>query len=142
MQQYRNLTALAGRFLLALIFVMSGFGKLTNLAGTAGMMEHHGGIPHALVYPALAVTILIELGGNLLVMLGYKARWAALLIFLWLIPVTILFHFMPWREAVAHGNTMVAMAQWGNFMKNVSMMGGLLMVASFGSGAWSIDGGK
>ena len=142
MQQYRNLTALAGRVLLALIFVPSGFGKLTNPSRTAGLMEHTGGIPHAIVYPALAVTILIEFGGSLLVVLGYKARWAALLIFLWMIPVTMLFHFLPWREAAAHGNATVAMAQWGNFMKNVSVMGGLLMVASFGSGAWSIDGGK
>jgi putative oxidoreductase len=142
MHVYRNLTALLGRFLLALIFVPSGFGKLTNPSRTAGLMEHTGGIPHALVYPALAATILIELGGALLVIFGYKARWAALLIFLWMIPVTILFHYLPWREAAAHGNTTVAMAQWINFVKNVSILGGLLMVASFGSGAWSVDGGK
>jgi putative oxidoreductase len=142
MQQYRNLTALAGRILLTLIFIPSGFGKLTNPARTAGLMEHTGGIPHALVYPLLAVTIVIELGGALLVLFGYKARWAALLIFLWMIPVTILFHYLPYREAAAHGNTMVAMAQYINFIKNVSIMGGLLMVASFGSGAWSADGGK
>jgi putative oxidoreductase len=142
MEGYRKLTALAGRVLLALIFVPSGFGKLTNLAGTAGLMEHKGGIPHTLVYPALAVTILIEFGCSLLVLIGYKARWAALLIFLWLIPVTMLFHFIPWREAVAHGNAMAAMAQQGNFMKNLAIMGGLLMVASFGAGAWSVDGVK
>jgi putative oxidoreductase len=142
MEGYRNLTALAGRVLLALIFVPSGFGKLTNLAGTATGMEHKGGIPHELVYPALALTILIEFGCSLLVVLGYKARLAALLIFIWFIPVTMLFHFMPWREAAAQGNAAVAMAQWGNFMKNVSIMGGLLMVASFGSGAWGIDRGE
>ena len=142
MDQYRNLTALAGRFLLTLVFIPSGFGKLTNPAGTAALMEHKGGIPHALVYPALAATILIELGCALLLLFGYKARWAALLIFLWLIPVTILFHFLPWREAVAQGNTTVAMAQHLNFIKNMSIMGGLLMVVSFGSGAWSVDGGE
>jgi len=142
MAGYRNLTALAGRFLLTLIFVLSGFGKLTNLAGTAGVMEHKGGIPHALVYPLLGATILVELGCSLLVMLGYRARLAALLVFLWFIPVTMLFHFIPWREAVAQGKAMAAMAQQGNFMKNLSIMGGLLMVAGFGSGAWSIDGGK
>jgi putative oxidoreductase len=142
MQLYRNLTALAGRVLLALIFVPSGFGKLTNPSRTAALMEHTGGIPHAIVYPLLAVTILIEFGCSLLLIFGFKARWAALLIFLWMIPVTLLFHFLPWREALAHGNTAVAMAQHGNFIKNVSIMGGLLMVASFGSGAWSVDGGK
>src|SRR5271155_826306 len=141
MAAYRNLTALTGRFLLALIFVLSGFGKLTNLAGTAGVMEHKGGIPHALVYPLLAATVLIELGGNLMIVVGYKARWAALLVFLWFIPVTMLFHFIPWREAVAQGNETMGMAQQGNFMKNLSIMGGLLMVAGFGSGAWSLDGG-
>ena len=141
MEGSRNLTALAGRFLLALIFVLSGFGKITNMSGAAGYMAH-AGLPHALIYPAMFASIAVELGLGLLIMIGFKARWAALIIFLWFIPVTIMFHFLPYREAAAHGNAMSAMAQQINFMKNLSIMGGLLLLASFGSGAWSVDGGK
>ena len=141
MQGFRNLTALAGRVLLAVIFVLSGFGKLTNFSGTAGFMEHSG-MPHALVYPGLLASIVAELGCGLLLMVGFRARIAALLIFVWFIPVTIMFHFIPWREAVAQGNQMAAMQQQLNYMKNISIMGGLLLIASFGSGVWSADGGK
>lgn len=141
MEGSRNLTALVGRFLLAVIFVLSGFSKLTNMAGTAGYMAHMG-MPQGLVYPALIVTILVELGLGLLIVVGYKARIAAFLMFLWFIPVTIMFHFLPYREAVASGDKMGAMMQQINFMKNISIMGGMLLLASFGSGAWSIDRGE
>ncbi len=141
MEALRNLTALVGRVLLALIFVVSGFSKLTNLSGTAGYMQH-AGIPHALVYPGLFLSIAVELGLGLLVMIGFRARIAAMLMFLWFIPVTIMFHFLPWREAVAHSDKMGAMMQYLNYMKNISIMGGLLVLASFGSGAWSADGSK
>ena len=141
MEASRNLLALVGRFLLALIFVLSGFQKLTNPGAAIGYIGH-GGIPHALVYPALALSILVEFGLGLLVMVGYKARWAAILMFLFFIPVTILFHFLPSREAAAQGQPMVAMMQQINFMKNLSFMGGLLMVAAFGTGAYSLDGGE
>lgn len=141
MEAFRNLAALVGRFLLALIFVMSGFGKLTNMSGTAGYMEH-AGIAHALVYPAMLASIAVELGLGVLLMIGFKARIAAMLMFLWFIPVTIMFHFLPWRAAVAHGDQMGAMAQQINYMKNISIMGGMLLIVGFGSGTWSADGGK
>jgi len=141
MEGSRNPGALVGRFLLALIFVLSGFGKLANFSGTAGFMAHSG-MPQALVYPGLIVSILAELGLGFLIVVGYKARIAAILLFLWLIPVTIMFHFIPWREAVAHGDKMGAMMQQINYMKNISIMGGLLLLASFGAGAWSVDGGQ
>jgi putative oxidoreductase len=141
MEGSRNLTVLAGRFLLALIFVLSGFGKLTGMAGTAAFMAHSG-IPQGLVYPALILTILVELGLGLLIVVGYKARIAALLMFLWFIPVTIMFHVMPYRAAVASGDQMAAMMQQINFLKNLSIMGGLLLITGFGSGAWSVDRGR
>jgi putative oxidoreductase len=141
MEGSRNLTALSGRVLLALIFVLSGFTKLTNLSGTAGYMEH-AGIPHALVYPGLLASVAVELGLGVLLMIGFKARIAAMLMFLWFIPVTIMFHFLPYREALAHGDKMGAMMQQINYMKNISIMGGLLLIVSFGSGVWSVDRGK
>ena len=141
MEESRNLTALVGRFLLALIFVVSGFSKLTNMGGTAGYMTH-AGMPPALIYPGLIVSVVVELGLALLIVIGYRARLAAFVMFLWFIPVTIMFHFLPYRAAVAAGDKMAAMGQQINFMKNISIMGGLLLVTSFGSGAWSVDGGE
>jgi putative oxidoreductase len=139
MESSRDLGALLGRVLLALIFVMSGFGKIAGFAGTAGFMAS-GGIPHNLVYPGLLLTIAVELGCGLLVVVGFKARLAALAIFLWLIPVTILFHFVPYRNALAQGQSMVALTNMIMAMKNLSMMGGMLFVASMGPGRYSIDG--
>jgi putative oxidoreductase len=137
----RNLMTLVGRILLAVIFVLSGFGKLTNLSGTAGYMAH-AGMAQSMVYPALLASVAVELGFGLLIVIGYKARLAAIVIFLWFIPVTIMFHIMPYIAAKAHGDAMGAMMQQINFMKNISIMGGLMLLAGFGSGAWSLDGGK
>jgi putative oxidoreductase len=130
---------LIGRILLVVIFVLSGFSKITNFAGTEGFMAT-GGIPQNLVLPGLILTILIELGGGLLVVVGFQTRLVALLIFLYLIPVTILFHYIPYREATAHGQTMVALGNMINLMKNISTMGGLIVLASAGPGRYSIDG--
>lgn len=140
MDGFRKLLTLVGRILLALIFVLSGFGKIMNMTGTADYMSHVG-MPPALIYPGLIVSILVELGLGLLVMIGYKARWAAILMFLWFIPVTILFHLIPWMDARAKGNATMALMQQINVLKNISIMGGLLILAGFGSGPYSLDGG-
>jgi putative oxidoreductase len=129
----KDLGTLIGRVLLALIFVVSGFGKITSFAGTAGYMASSG-IPAGLVTPALILTILVEFGCGLLVVVGFRTRLAALVIFLWLIPVTYLFHFTPYRHGT---NVMINMIMT---LKNLSMMGGLLFVASIGPGAYSVDG--
>ncbi|HXR24104.1 MAG TPA: DoxX family protein [Candidatus Binataceae bacterium] len=128
-----DLGALIGRILLAVIFVMSGFSKITGFAGTAGYMAS-AGIPAGLVTPALILTILVEFGCGLLIVIGFRTRLAALLIFLFLIPVTYLFHFVPYRQGT---NAMINMIM---VLKNISMMGGLLFVASMGPGGYSFDG--
>lgn len=133
----RNFGALVGRILLALIFVLSGFQKLMGPAGTMKLMAAHGLPLVPLVYVG---TILVEFGCGLLLVLGYKARWAALLIFLWFIPVTLVFHVAAYHQAVLQQKPMDALIQQIMFMKNISIMGGLLMVASFGPGAISLDG--
>ena len=125
-----NAAALAGRILLALIFVTSGWSKVTAFQGTAGYIGAHG-LPMPEVLTAL--TIALELGGGLLLMAGYKVRWVAILFFLWLIPTTLVFHrFWGIDAAQVQG-------QYINFMKNVSIMGGMLLAAAFGPGAWSVD---
>ena len=77
----------------------------------------------------------IELGGGLLLLVGWKARWAALLIFLWLIPTTLLFHNF-WAVPPEQ-----YMNQQNHFLKNVAIMGGMLMVWAFGPGRFG-DGAR
>jgi putative oxidoreductase len=81
------------------------------------------------------LTILIELGAGLLLVVGWKARWAAFLIFLFTIPVSLVFHnFWAMEGAQAAMNQI-------QFLKNLSIMGGMLMVAAFGPGRYSLDKG-
>ncbi|HYD80934.1 MAG TPA: DoxX family protein [Paucimonas sp.] len=130
-QNLRNAAALAGRILLGLIFVVSGFGKIGNFDGTAGYMASHG-LPF--VPLLLALTIAVEFGGGLLLMIGWKARWVALVFVLFLIPVTAVFH----NPAAA--DPAQAQQQMIQLMKNLAIMGGMLQVVAFGAGAWSLDG--
>jgi len=108
-----------GRVLLSLIFILSGLGKIPHFHDVAGMMAGKG-IPLAGV--ALAITLLIEIGGGLLLLTGFKAKYAALVIFLWLIPVTLVFHHFWGIPAEQQQDQMV------NFLKNVAIMGGLLVL--------------
>ena len=127
---YENLAAFVGRIFLALIFVVSGVGKITGYAGTAAYMASKG-LP--LVEILLPLTIAVELGGGLLLALGWKARWAAAALFLFLIPTTLIFHqFWGIEPKLAH-------MQKIHFLKNVAIMGGMLMVLAIGAGAWSVD---
>jgi putative oxidoreductase len=125
-----NAAALIGRILLALIFVVSGFGKIGGFAGVAGYIGSKG-LPMPEVLAAL--TIALELGGGILLIIGYKVRIVAILFFLWLIPTTLLFHKFWGIDAAQVQN------QMNNFMKNVSIMGAMLLVFAFGPGAYSLD---
>ena len=122
--------ALLGRILLAVIFIKSGWGKIGGFEQTAGMMASKG-LPMPQVL--LVATILVELGAGLLLAIGYKARWAALLIALWLVPVTLSFHQF-WGIPPEQ-----VQMQSINFFKNVSILGGMLMVFAFGPGRYSLD---
>ena len=76
---------LLGRILLSVIFIIAGINKITGFEGTAGYMASKG-LP--MVEVLLVLTILIELGGGLMILLGWQARWGATAIFLFIIPVT------------------------------------------------------
>lgn len=125
--------ALVGRILLALIFIISGYGKIGGYAGTAAYMASKG-LP--LVDVLLPLTILIELGGGLLIALGWKLRWAAAAIFLFMIPVTLVFH-NPAGLAPAE-----AQQQMIQLLKNLSIMGGMLGLVAFGPGRFGLDARK
>ncbi len=115
---------LLGRILLALLFVISGLHKITTLEGTTQYMAAKD-LP--LVPLLLVLSILIESGGGLLIVLGWHARWAALAIFLFVIPVTMIFH--PFWS--------VENQLWA-FWKNVAIMGGMLYIMAYGPGPFSL----
>lgn len=123
----------AGRVLLALIFVISGWGKITDFSGTVAYMEAKG-MP---LTGLLAVgAIIVELGGSAALILGWKARWAAAAIFLFMVPATLIFHnFWAADPAQAQGQTI-------HFLKNLGIMGGMLYIMAFGAGPVSIDARK
>ena len=123
----QNTAALAGRVLLGLLFVVSGFGKITGFAGTAAFMASKG-MPMA--EALLAGAIVVEFIGGLMLVAGFKARWAALAIAAFLVPTTLIFHNPLGPDA---------QAQMTQFLKNLSIMGGMLLAAAFGPGAWSVD---
>jgi putative oxidoreductase len=122
--------ALVGRILLAAIFIKSGFGKITGFEGTVGYIASKG-----LPLPQIGaiIAILVELGGGILLAIGFKARWAALAIAIFTLAAGILFHNY-WAVDAAQ-----RMGQEINFWKNISMTGGLLMVYAFGPGRYSVD---
>jgi putative oxidoreductase len=115
---------LLGRFGLALIFIISGWGKITGYAGTQQYMEAMG-VPGAV----LPLVILLELGGGLAIASGLFTRWVALGMAVFSIATAAVFHanFADPAQAI-------------NFWKNVSMAGGFLVLAAHGAGAYSIDG--
>ena len=124
---------LAGRILLALIFVISGYNKLVGFDGTVGYIASKG-LP--LPQLAAAAAIAIELVGGVLLVIGWQTRWAATAIFLFLIPTTLIFHAF-WAAPAA--NLQMEMIQ---FMKNLCIMGGMLYVMAFGAGPLSVDNRK
>jgi putative oxidoreductase len=120
---------LLGRFLLSFIFLLSAVGKLSQFNGTAQMMEGKG----MLLAPFfLVMAILFELIGGLSILLGYKARIGALMLIVFLIPATLIFHNFWAYTGGEH------MAQMTNFLKNLAIMGGLLQIVPHGPGALSL----
>lgn len=117
---------LAGRILLALIFVMSGFGKLTNPAGTAAYMQAMG-VPTLLLWP----TVALELLGGIAIVLGFQTRVVAAALAFFCVVSAILFH-----------SNFADQMQMINFLKNLGMAGGFLLLASTGATALSIDSRK
>lgn len=127
----QNGTFLAGRILLSLIFLNSGIGKIFTFAKTAGFMASKG-MPMANVL--LVGAIVFEIVGALMIILGYKARVGAVLLIVFLIPTTFIFHnFWAIADVAKRTPEMIS------FMKNITIMGGLLIVFSQGSGPYSLD---
>ena len=125
MEWLKAFVVLIGRILLVLIFLKSGIGKIENFQGTAQYMASHA-MPYTNFF--LVGAIFFELIGSITVIFGYFARFGALLLLIFLIPTTLIFH-----------NIFVDPKMMIQFMKNVSMFGGLLVLLSFGPGRFSFD---
>ena len=129
----QNALSLAGRALIALLFVPEGFGKITGFAGTV-RYSVAAGVPMPEV--AVAIAIAVELGLGLLLLAGFRTRWAALGMAVYVIVITFVFHHY-WDMPAAQ-----VMMQRINFYKNFAIAGGLLSIAAWGPGAWSVDGSR
>ena len=122
--------AVGGRLLLALMFVMSGFGKLTDLAGTSGYIASSGlPVPGLFAFGAGV----LELVAGIALVVGFKARWAALALGAFTLLASVLFHAF-WAAPPAQ-----AYVQQLMFMKNLAVAGGMFLVAALGAGPLSID---
>lgn len=122
--------SLFGRLCIAAIFVISGVAKIPGWQDNLGYMTQNG-VPSAQVF--LTVAILIEVLGGLMVASGFRTRIAALVLALYLIPVTVTFHHFWNLSGVDRQMQMV------NFLKNLAILGGLLGYTAFGAGGLSID---
>ena len=120
----------AGRALLALIFIISGFSKLTGIEATAGYIAS-AGLPAPAV---LAVLVgVLEVVAGVALVIGFKARWAALALAAFTAVATVAFHAY-WSVPADQQFVQQLM-----FMKNLSIIGGLLIVAAVGAGSFSLD---
>jgi putative oxidoreductase len=126
----KDAIALLARISLAAMFVLSGYGKIVGFEGTAGYIAHYG-----LPFPQLlaAIAIVIELGAGLAILAGWRTRWAALAFVALLVVITPIFHNF-WSVPADQ-----AMEQQINFMKNSSILGGMLLLLAFGPGRYSVD---
>jgi putative oxidoreductase len=120
MDQYLNLI---GRILLALIFLLSGIGKISDPAGTIHYMQAMG-VPGLLFWPTAALEVL----GGAAIVLGYQTRLAALVLAAFCVASALLFH-----------RNFGDQTQMIMFLKNLAMAGGFLILASTGATAFSVD---
>lgn len=120
-----NTLPLLARLLMSSIFLLSGVGKLAAPAATMGYISAMG-LPFPAV--ALAGAIALEVGGGLLLAFGLQTRLVALALAAFSVVTGVVFH-----GAVGDQNQMI------HLLKNLAMAGGLLQIAAFGAGGWSLD---
>jgi len=125
-----GLLPLVARLLLVAEFLIAVNGKISGWDGQAAYMASHG-MTH--VAPLLGTALAIELGGSLCLIAGFQTRPAAAVMFVYLGIVSVRLHdFWNMTGNAAGGNVT-------QFFKNLGMMGGLLMIAVYGAGIWSLD---
>jgi putative oxidoreductase len=127
---FQNYLTLAGRLLLALLFLPAGLMKIGGFAGTVGYIGSMG-----LPLPTLGaiLAIIVEVGGGLALLAGFGTRLAAVALALFTLVATVVFHAY-WAVPADQ-----AMVQQLMFFKNFAVVGGLLVLAAYGAGALSVD---
>jgi putative oxidoreductase len=124
---------LLGRILISIVFILGGIGKITGFSMEEGMVAaKHMPLPAV----ALGVALLIELLGGLAVLFGVFTRVVAWILFIYLIPTTLLFHNFWAMSGMDMVDNMI------HFQKNLAIMGGLLLLAAYGAGAFSVDSSR
>jgi putative oxidoreductase len=125
-----GVVSLIGRILIATIFLVSGFFKIAGYSQMVGYAAAKG-LPLAGV--AIACAAAVELLGGIAILIGFKTRIAAWVLFVYLIPTTLAFHNFWALQGMEQQDNMI------HFMKNLAIMGGLLILAANGPGAYSVD---
>ncbi len=114
-----------GRVLLSIIFILGGLGKIASPAATIAYISSVG-IPFP--EPAMYASIVVELGGGLMILLGFQTRLVALALAAFCIVTGLLFHYNPGDAG-----------QMTHYFKNLAMAGGFLQLFAVGAGLWSLD---
>jgi len=121
----KDFAALIGRIMIAALFVPAGFDKIGGFQGTVGYITSKGlPLPEA----GAAIAIVVELIAGVMLVVGWKTRWAALALAAFTLAAAVLFH-PYWQSA----------AEYNAFWKNIAVVGGLLVVYAFGPGRLSVD---
>lgn len=124
---------LLGRILLAFLFLQSGFDKVLNYGKTLALMSARG-IPEPQLLLPLAIAVLFA--GAVMILIGWRAHWGALLLILFMVAATLYFHrYWAYPEALQ-------LNQFHHFVKNLAIIGALSLILGMGSGALSVDGGR
>jgi len=128
-----SVVPLLGRILVSVVFILGGVGKITGFSMEEGMVAaKHLPMPAV----ALGIALVIELVGGLAILLGLFTRFTSWILFLYLVPTTLLFHNFWAFQGMDRIDTMI------HFEKNLAIMGGLLILATYGAGAYSIDSSR
>jgi putative oxidoreductase len=129
----RQYGPLVGRVLITAIFLISGYHKIVGFSAVSGMMAKMG-MPMADLL--LVGAIVCEFGGALMVLLGWNACLGALLLIVFTVPATLIFHNFWAVDPAQYQN------QFNHFMKNLAIIGALVYVMAAGSGPYSLKGEK
>lgn len=128
--QLQNPLAFAARLLIAALFLPAGLAKITGFAGTVGYIASVG-LPAPTL--AAAAAVILEIGGGIALLVGLGTRYAALALAFFTLVASFIFHAY-W--AVPADQAYVTQLL---FFKNIAVAGGLMAIAAFGAGGWSLD---